>query len=114
MFEWGDPIDHLVRFPQLQMQFDQVAIHANGDIVASPYIPLIIGNVRKHSLQEYYDAGMATVWDKPVITALANRMHSIDEMEEISSLIADIYMDGDLYIDLIDDDLGDLSVLSQL
>ena len=96
MFEWGDPIDHLVRFPQLQMQFDQVAIHANGDIVVSPYIPLIIGNVRKHSLQEYYDAGMATVWDKPVITALANRMH------------------GDLYIDLIDDDLGDLSVLSQL
>lgn len=71
-------------------------------------------NVRKHSLQEYYDAGMATVWDKPVITALANRMHSIDEMEEISSLIADINMDGDLYIDLIDDDLGDLSVLSQL
>lgn len=114
MFEWGDPIDHLVRFPQLQMQFDQVAIHANGDIVVSPYIPLIIGNVRKHSLQEYYDAGMATVWDKPVITALANRMHSIDEMEEISSLIADINMDGDLYIDLIDDDLGDLSVLSQL
>ena len=53
MFEWGDPIDHLVRFPQLQMQFDQVAIHANGDIVVSPYIPLIIGNVRKHSLQEY-------------------------------------------------------------
>ena len=52
MFEWGDPIDHLVRFPQLQMQFDQVAIHANGDIVVSPYIPLIIGNVRKHSLQE--------------------------------------------------------------
>ena len=113
MLEWGDPIDHLVRFPQLQMQFDQVAIHANGDIVASPYIPLIIGNVRKHSLQEYYDAGMATVWDKPVVTALANRMHSIDEMEEISSLIADINMDGDLYIDLIDDDLGDLSVLSQ-
>ena len=96
MFEWGDPIDHLVRFPQLQMQFDQVAIHANGDIVVSPYIPLIIGNVRKHSLQEYYDAGMATVWDKPVITALANRMHSIDEMEEISSLIAGINMDGDL------------------
>ena len=45
---------------------------------------------------------------------LTNRMHSIDEMEEISSLIADINMDGDLYIDLIDDDLGDLSVLSQL
>lgn len=113
MFEWGDPIDHLVRFPQLQMQFDQAAIRANGDIIASPYIPLIIGNVRKHSLQEYYDAGMATVWDKPVVTALANRMHSIDEMEEISSLIADINMDGDLYIDLIDNDLGDLSVLSQ-
>jgi hypothetical protein len=31
-----------------------------------------------------------------------------------TSLIADINMDGDLYIDLIDDDLGDLSVLSQL
>lgn len=113
MFKWGDPIDHLVRFPQLQMQFGQVAIHANGDIVASPYIPLIIGNVRKHSLQEYCDAGMTTVWDKPVVTALANRMHSIDEMEETSSLIADINMDGNLYVDLIDDDLGDLSVLSQ-
>ena len=83
----------------------------------SSYPPIYLSSLetfRKHSLQEYYDAGMATVWDKPVITALANRMHSIDEMEEISSLIADINMDGDLYIDLIDDDLGDLSVLSQL
>ncbi|MEE0449234.1 MAG: hypothetical protein UC928_04920, partial [Collinsella sp.] len=111
MFEWGDPIDHLIRFPQLQMQFDQVAIHANGDIVASPYIPLVIGNVRKHSLQDYYDAGMATAWSRSVVIALANRMHSIDEMEEVSSLIADINMGGDLRVDLIEDDLDDLSVL---
>ncbi len=41
MLEFGDPIDHLVRFPQLQMQFDQVAIHANGEIVVSPFIPHI-------------------------------------------------------------------------
>lgn len=113
MFEWGDPIDHLIRYPQLHMQFDQVSIHANGDIVASPYMPLIIGNTRKHSLMEYYDAGMATAWSMPVVSALANRMHSIDEMEEVSSLIADINMDEDLQVDLIDDDLNDLSVLPQ-
>lgn len=110
-FEWGDPIDHLIRYPTIDSEMDQISIHANGDIVASPYIPLIVGNIQEHTIEEYYAAGLGHIWNKAVVRTLANRMHSIDEMETVSSLIADVNMKEDLRIDLIDDDLDDLSIL---
>ena len=38
--QWGDPVDHLIRFSDNRYLLDQVSVHANGDIVVSPYIPL--------------------------------------------------------------------------
>ncbi len=50
--EWGDPVDHLIRFRTLaQHCINHLSIHANGDIAPSPYIPLTVGNIRKHSIQ---------------------------------------------------------------
>lgn len=56
---WGDPIDHLIRFPNLtNLPMYYISVRANGDIVASPYLPLVVGNIRKHKFEEYWDGGL--------------------------------------------------------
>lgn len=110
--QWGDPIDHLIRFMDSRMLMDQVTIHANGDIVVSPYLPLVVGNVRRHPLEEYWRGGLNAVWSSRVVRALCSRMTSIADMELMSEKIADINMGKDVYVDLLEG--GDLNDSSQL
>ncbi|AIS51558.1 radical SAM domain-containing protein [Thermoanaerobacter kivui] len=61
--EWGDPVDHLIRFRTIAANcVSYVSIRANGDIVASPYLPLVVGNIRKYKFSEYWKAGLVTLW----------------------------------------------------
>ena len=93
---------------------DQVVVHANGDIVVSAYLPLVIGNIRKHSLKEYWDKGLNKVWSTKIVQFLVSKMVSISEMDEITNVISDINMDSVLYIDLIDNDLNDMTVIKDI
>lgn len=109
--KWGDPIDHLVRFRDTNYFMDQVSVHANGDIVVSAYLPLVVGNVRKRSLSEYWNAGLKTIWATNVVQYLTARMQSVSDMENITTLISDINMDGCLNLDLMENDLNDLNLI---
>lgn len=92
----------------------QVSVRANGDITVSPYIPLVVGNVRRHSIEEYWNAGLSGAWDTPVVRELASRIYSISTMESLSDEICDINMGGDIETDIIDfDQLSDLSLLGK-
>ena len=113
-FEWGDPIEHIVAFQQGNVTMSQVSVRANGDITVSPYIPLVVGNVRRHSIEEYWNAGLSGAWDTPVVRELASRIYSISTMESLSDEICDINMGGDIETDIIDfDQLSDLSLLGK-
>lgn len=109
--KWGDPIDHLVRFRDTNYFMDQVSVHANGDIVVSAYLPLVVGNVRKRSLSDYWNAGLKTIWATNVVQYLTARMQSVSDMENITTLISDINMDGCLNLDLMENDLNDLNLI---
>lgn len=109
--KWGDPIDHLVRFRDTNYFMDQVSVHANGDIVVSAYLPLVVGNVRKRSLSDYWNAGLKTIWATNVVQYLTARMQSVRDMENITTLISDINMDGCLNLDLMENDLNDLYLI---
>ena len=109
--KWGDPIDHLVRFRDTNYFMDQVSVHANGDIVVSAYLPLVVGNVRKRSLSDYWNAGLKTIWATNVVQYLTARMQSVRDMENITTLISDINMDGCLNLDLMENDLNDLNLI---
>lgn len=111
---WGDPVDHLIRYKNANNLLDQVVVHANGDIVVSAYLPLVIGNIRKHSLKEYWDKGLNKVWSTKIVQFLVSKMVSISEMDEITNVISDINMDSVLYIDLIDNDLNDMTVIKDI
>lgn len=87
---------------------DQVSVHANGDIVVSPYIPLVVGNIRNHPLEDYWNNGLSSIWSTKLVQDLCNHMWTIDDMERISDAICDIDMGGDLHVDLIDDNADEL------
>lgn len=109
--KWGDPIDHLMRFKKEENFLDQISIHANGDIVVSAYLPLVVGNIRNHPLGEYWECGLSTVWSTDVVQYLVSKMQSIHDMLHITNKIADINMNDGLNIDLIDQDLNDFNLI---
>lgn len=111
---WGDPIDHLVRYKNINNLMDQVIVHANGDIVVSPYLPLVIGNIRKYPLDVYWEKGLNKVWGTKIIQFLVSKMLSIKEMDDITNLISDINMDSVLHIDLIEQDLNDIELIKDI
>lgn len=112
--KWGDPVDHLMRFRNTNYFMDQVSVHANGDIVVSAYLPLIVGNIRKHTLEEYWKSGLNTVWGTNIVQYLVSQVQSISDMERITALISDINMDGCLNIDLIENDLNNLNLIKEI
>ena len=83
-------------------------MHANGDIVVSPYIPLVVGNIRNHPLEDYWNNGLSSIWSTKLVQDLCNHMWTIDDMERISDTICGIDMGGDLHVDLIDDNADEL------
>ncbi|MEF3244807.1 MAG: hypothetical protein K6343_02335 [Caldisericaceae bacterium] len=58
--EWGDPVDHLIRFPTIVEHCSTfVGVKADGSIQVSPYLPITVGNIRRHKFSEYWDKGLA-------------------------------------------------------
>lgn len=101
--EWGDPIDHLIRFrTSMKSLFTFLHINADGTIPASSYMPLIIGNVRKHSLREYYDAGMISVWEQPYVQDIAKYYWSVNDLEAAELPIPRVHYQENIIWDLID------------
>lgn len=111
---WGDPIDHLIRFRKLTgMPVYNSSIRANGDIVVSPYIPLVIGNIKKHKFKEYWDGGLCDVWKKKIPNYLASFIQSIKDMQTITSKLPIAFM-NDIYIDMLDENLDDINLIDHL
>lgn len=104
--EWGDPIDHLIRFRTKLEHFTPFTnIQANGNIVASPYIPISIGNVKKYPFSKYWDAGLVRAWETPKIKELASRIISIEDMGKSEEGIPIVWYEKNFELDLIDDNL---------
>lgn len=111
--EWGDPVDHLIRFTHRELSVNMCSVRANGDITVTPYIPLIVGNIKRHSLQEYWDAGLNTIWDRKIVHALASEIKSIPDMSRIFKKYPYIYTGEEIELDLLSDDLDDVSILDR-
>lgn len=106
IIEWGDPVDHLIRFRTLCKHLVQfLGIKANGGIAPSPYLPLVIGNVRKHKLSEYWDAGLGRAWELDIVSNLAGRINCVADYNKSDADVPVVWEDSDIEADLIDDKL---------
>ena len=109
--QWGDPVDHLIRFTQMNLCIHQCIIRANGDIVCSSYLPLVVGNIRKHSLLDYWNSGLANAWSYNIPQKIAQSIKSIADMKLHDKSLPVLWKEEDIFIDLIDEDLNDLSLI---
>jgi MoaA/NifB/PqqE/SkfB family radical SAM enzyme len=104
--QWGDPIDHIIRFrSQMESCCPFVNIRANGDIVPSPYLPLVIGNLRKHSFKKYWKKGFIRIWELEVVKKMADMVHSESQLGRSRVGIPNVWFDKDVVLDFIDDQL---------
>ena len=96
---WGDPVDHLIRFSNVCRNcVNFVDIRADGAIVASPYLPLILGNIRNHRFSEYWEAGLPRLWRNPQINRMAQRVASSKDFAK-----QNLFSGKDYEIDIIKD-----------
>lgn len=103
---WGDPLDHIFRFKSGQNDITTYAsIKANGDIPISPYLPLSVGNVRKHSFLDYWRAGLPIVWRLDIAKKLADNLMCMTDMARHVEEVPDTWWEEDIKIDIIDDHL---------
>lgn len=109
---WGDPLDHLYRFLDLHIETPNININAFGGIMISPYIPLEFGNVRKHSLMEYWEKGLANVWKLPIVKQIIEQISGMASLD-ISKLnnIPQIYKEKNISLDLIENSWESLEKL---
>lgn len=102
--EWADPINHITRsFEGYNPSLVYVSIKANGYISFSPYIPVVIGNLTKYTLKEYWDAGIEEVWNYSVIKEYAEKVFSVAEMKYSGEKHPLCWIEDDIYLDFIDD-----------
>lgn len=100
--QWGDPIDHLIRFPLIISRNVNMTIKANGNITPSIYLPLSLGNVRKHSIIDYWNAGMYKAWTLDIVKDMAEKYTSVIEMGQAKESMPTTFLEEDIYYDLID------------
>jgi len=84
--EWGDPLDHMFRFPNNEVEGlknIQYDIKANGNIQVSAYLPVIVGNVRKHSLQYYWINGYNNIWYNEEMKKYLKKIETIYDINEL-------------------------------
>lgn len=104
LVSWGDPLDHIFRYSSPEQGlYMYTSVKANGDIPLSPYLPLSLGNIRKHKFSEYWKAGLALAWKLPIAQEYARRVSCIDEMNGKKGEIDTWWEKGIMY-DLIEND----------
>ena len=83
--EWGDPLDHIVKAIEYKRSFPvSIEIKSNGDIGVSIYLPISVGNIRRHRLKEYWDNGLDSIWTHPDIIEIAKKIESLEDFKKRS------------------------------
>ena len=84
MFQWGDPIDHMRRMPRnasFGLHTYAMEIKANADLTLSTYLPVLVGNCKRHTLREYWDGGFKTLWAYEHLTRYTDQIRNIYDLE---------------------------------
>ncbi len=98
--EWGDPVFHFRQIDHLGLLYTE--IKSDGSIGISTYLPIFLGNLRKHSLLEYWEAGLYHAGRLPIVQELSQRIRSVEDLSRIDPI--PFYEYGDyIRLDLIDD-----------
>lgn len=93
---YADPLSFLFDMPNVE-PFLGMEIRSNGDLVISPYLPIAFGNIRYHTITEYWDNGWWRIGKLPIVRQIINKVKGYS-FEDADALTANLEK-----IDLIDD-----------
>ncbi len=96
--EFGDPLNHIFLFSQ-GYPFFGMEVKSNGDLISSPYIPYKLGSLRRHSIQEYWEAGWAKVWQLPQLRQVVSLLGSRNDLLMVHDLATAVDIE---HFDLVD------------
>lgn len=107
--EWGDPIQHLSNM----MHSDELAylsITPYGEIMISPYLPIVFGNVKKYSLGKYIEAGLLEIhknqFVKSMIELLVENKLNLDNVKKG---LPSVFIEKHINLDLMDCEMENYS-----
>lgn len=116
-FEWGDPIQHLEFIYRKNERARDITINAYGEIMSSPYIPLVLGNLIKIPLHDYIENGLLDqAYSLPIIKKLAGLVKSWDQMDlhKKYEIIPAIGSDKYIHYDLLDKENRDKNLIKNI
>lgn len=101
LVDWGDPLEHIWFYAFTEAHCWTTGITPDGWLETSPYLPVVIGNLKEHSIGEVWAKGMKEVWQSPLLRRFARQVHSTEVLgaQEIS-----MYEEESLHIDVFDDE----------
>lgn len=104
--EWGDPLLHLANYAEGTNRFNMLIINGYGNITTSPYLPIVIGNIRKHSIQEYIDHNFANVLNNNFFRKVASLLQDSKEMDiNKVSMLPSVFTGNDIILDVFENDI---------
>ena len=110
--EWGDPVDHLIRFGQFHAMIPYTLhVTSDGFLMPSVYLPVVLGNVRRHTIEAYWQAGLARAWQLRLIRTMAYRVRSNRDFRDIRPLP---YFDLPIDLDLVDRSEAEIQQLTDV
>ena len=99
---WGDPLDHLSRMPENNrnsMNTYSVEIRSDGKLLLCNYLPIVVGDLRKHRLVDYWYAGYNNIWGNKELQPYINGFYSAEQFETFQP---EPYTGKDIVHDLIE------------
>ncbi|MGW9574185.1 radical SAM protein [Paenibacillus terrae] len=84
IIEWGDPLEHIYLALEYKRATPiQMEIRANGDLGVSIYLPIVVGNIRKATLRDYWDGGYNRIWDHDAVKKIAKKIRTLYDFKEM-------------------------------
>ncbi|URZ03670.1 radical SAM protein [Clostridium felsineum] len=106
--EWGDPLEHMyLAYDYKRYMPVQMEIKSNGDIGVSTYLPIMVGNVRRHTLREYWDQGYKRIWKLPMLRNMVSKIRTVEDFKEMT---VKAWTDEPIRIDIIDDKMKEVLI----
>lgn len=101
IIEWGDPLEH-IHIPIYAEDYYcyNIEIKSTGEIGPSIYLPITVGNVKRHSLKAYWEKGLNQIWENNHVYEIAKKINTIEDFKDLSLRTWSIMRKE---IDIIDD-----------
>lgn len=117
IIEWGDPLSHIKYFSNVvDHKLDCLNISAYGDIMLTPFIPVMIGNLKRYSIEQYIEAGIENIFNYKIIKDLLSLIDDWNKMQlnELNPLYPILGKDDNICLDIISNNLNNITLDSLL